>query len=345
MMHIAVRDFEHWRESARILLARGVPPMRARFIDAEPRRRSAVVAPVAPADADGPDGAFVVPRRFLTLAAAAAVRPAPRRWDLLYSLLWRLTHGEPALLDDPLDGEVEALESLAAEADRSHWLPAGVEPTARAPVPTAADAQTLGEALRTCRACARCAHGAPIATSPGGGPLLLVGEAPDGDALTVGRPLVGDAGRLLYRATIDADIPAAWVRATYAIKHAPPAQRATLGERRRDADACRPWLAAELALEPPSAIVCLGEVAARGVLGRHPRRQPAEQPHHGPGAVPVFVAPGLDALRLAEAAGVQGPWRALGEALVAARTSIEIDAGLTAPQSAAPITIGEPAGR
>ena len=46
-----------------------------------------------------------VPRRFVALSASVACHRDPCRWAQLYALLWRLTHGEPHLLEvvtDPL---------------------------------------------------------------------------------------------------------------------------------------------------------------------------------------------------------------------------------------------------
>ena len=42
---------------------------------------------------------FRVPKNFLELAKLIALHADERRWALLYRLLWRLTHGEPKLLE------------------------------------------------------------------------------------------------------------------------------------------------------------------------------------------------------------------------------------------------------
>jgi len=42
---------------------------------------------------------FRVPKEFLNLATRVACHRDPRRWALLYQALWRLTHGEPKLLE------------------------------------------------------------------------------------------------------------------------------------------------------------------------------------------------------------------------------------------------------
>jgi DNA polymerase len=43
---------------------------------------------------------------FLKLARSVACHRDPRRWDLLYRLLWRLTHDEPRLLEVVTDDDV-----------------------------------------------------------------------------------------------------------------------------------------------------------------------------------------------------------------------------------------------
>lgn len=52
---------------------------------------------------------FHVPKRFLELARIAACYRDARRWTLLYRVLWRLTHGEPHLLDVSVDEDTHAL--------------------------------------------------------------------------------------------------------------------------------------------------------------------------------------------------------------------------------------------
>ncbi|MDQ3198725.1 MAG: UdgX family uracil-DNA binding protein [Verrucomicrobiota bacterium] len=47
-----------------------------------------------------------VPKRFLPLARRVALHRDPARWPLLYRLLWRLTHGEPHLLEIAVDPDV-----------------------------------------------------------------------------------------------------------------------------------------------------------------------------------------------------------------------------------------------
>lgn len=51
-------------------------------------------------------GRFRVPKKFLELARLVALHGDERRWALLYSILWRVTHGEPKLLEIVIDPDV-----------------------------------------------------------------------------------------------------------------------------------------------------------------------------------------------------------------------------------------------
>jgi probable DNA metabolism protein len=59
-----------------------------------------------------------VPREFLSLGADVACCRAPAPWDALYRVLWRLTHGERALLDVYVDADVHALHRMAKAVRR-----------------------------------------------------------------------------------------------------------------------------------------------------------------------------------------------------------------------------------
>jgi uracil-DNA glycosylase len=68
-----------------------------------------------------------VPRRFMELGEAASCHSDPARWTLLYRLLWRLTHGEPHLLDVVIDPDVRRLMKMEKGVRRaSHKMKAFV---------------------------------------------------------------------------------------------------------------------------------------------------------------------------------------------------------------------------
>src|SRR5438128_5698344 len=52
---------------------------------------------------------FRVPRAFVEMAQRVACHRSQRRWALLYEVLWRLTHGEPRLLDIAVDPAVDEM--------------------------------------------------------------------------------------------------------------------------------------------------------------------------------------------------------------------------------------------
>jgi DNA polymerase len=106
-----------------------------------------------------------------------------------------------------------------------------------------------------------------------GAALMLVGEQPGDQEDRAGEPFVGPAGRVLDQALEQAGVDRRTVYVTNAVKHfrfeAP--ERGTRRLHKKPAiahiDACRPWLAAEVAAVRPRVLVCLGATAARSVLG------------------------------------------------------------------------------
>jgi uracil-DNA glycosylase len=102
--------------------------------------------------------------------------------------------------------------------------------------------------------------------------LMLVGEQPGDREDRAGRPFVGPAGELLDRALHDLGWPRGALYVTNAVKHFKFEWR---GKRRmhktpgqREAAACRPWLEQEIERVRPAALIALGGVAARSLLGR-----------------------------------------------------------------------------
>jgi uracil-DNA glycosylase family protein len=142
------------------------------------------------------------------------------------------------------------------------------------PVPARPTLPRLREAVQECRACDlwRGATQAVLGEGPKKATAMLVGEQPGDREDREGHPFVGPAGRLLDRALEEAGIARDQAYVTNAVKHFHYRER---GKRRihqrPDAEhirACRPWLDAELAVVKPRVLVCLGAVAAQGLLGR-----------------------------------------------------------------------------
>jgi uracil-DNA glycosylase family protein len=141
-------------------------------------------------------------------------------------------------------------------------------------LPARLSLSAVRKAAAKCRACDL--HARATQTVFGEGPrhatIMMVGEQP-GDVEDVeGHPFVGPAGRLLDRALEEASIERRLVYLTNVVKHFKWEPR---GKRRihakpngREVAACRPWLETEIALVKPRILVCLGAVAAQGLLGR-----------------------------------------------------------------------------
>ena len=127
-------DPDAWRAAARELLLADVPPERVlwQVIAEEPGECGDLFAGEG-ADADGGAGASDapaprahaapavgprVPRGFVELAADVVCHRDPQRFGRLYRTLHRIAHGERALLEDPSDEDVHALEAMARSVRR-----------------------------------------------------------------------------------------------------------------------------------------------------------------------------------------------------------------------------------
>ena len=114
--------FEAWQIAARSLLREGVRPDEIVWHDTVgsqpplPIAASTSTSPASPS-MPGDDAAARdvtspvarVPRRFLELARDVACHADAARWRLLYSVLWRLVHGQRDLLTVAVDPEIAAL--------------------------------------------------------------------------------------------------------------------------------------------------------------------------------------------------------------------------------------------
>lgn len=147
--------------------------------------------------------------------------------------------------------------------------------TAEPFVPAGADLGALRRAAEGCRGCPlhRDATQTVFGTGRPDARLMLVGEQPGDQEDRQGRPFVGPAGKLLDRALADAGLDPADAYVTNAVKHFkftradPRKRRIHKAPTLREAAACGPWLAAELALVGPELIVILGATAGKALLG------------------------------------------------------------------------------
>lgn len=152
----------------------------------------------------------------------------------------------------------------------------------------AAELEAIAARVRACRLCGL--HRSRTHAVPGEGPvgagLVIVGEGPGRQEDESGRPFVGAAGRLLTRLLEQAGTSRAAVFITNAVKCRPPENRAP---RRDEIDACRPYLASQIALVGPRAIVTMGASALHGLLGSSVDLAAARRRRRRYRGIPVFA--------------------------------------------------------
>lgn len=109
--------FAGWRAAARGAIARKCVPAETCWLspDTAQDELGFVERLPAPVERAAPAGEprIHVSREFLVLAEQVACHREESRWPLLYRLLWRLTHGEPHLLENALDPDVHAAAAMA----------------------------------------------------------------------------------------------------------------------------------------------------------------------------------------------------------------------------------------
>ena len=121
------------------------------------------------------------------------------------------------------------------------------------------------DSIETCEKCplrAGCRQ-----TVPGEGDahakLMFIGEGPGAEEDRLGRPFVGASGQLLDRMISAIGLEREQVYIGNVVKCRPPGNRQPLPE---EAEACLPFLRAQVALVRPKVIVLLGATAARYTL-------------------------------------------------------------------------------
>ncbi len=97
---------EGWQDAARRALAAEWPPEE---IDWQEYGTAQPGLNLGNGEAPPISSHHTVPRKFLDVAKLASCHSDPRRWALLYRVLWRLTHGERYLLEIITDPDVNTL--------------------------------------------------------------------------------------------------------------------------------------------------------------------------------------------------------------------------------------------
>jgi DNA polymerase len=146
----------------------------------------------------------------------------------------------------------------------------GDEPTPalRGDEPPPATADTWDGLAAQVRACTLCGlHRTRTQTVFGVGrrdaELFVIGEAPGADEDRQGEPFVGRAGQLLNAMLRSIGLPRSEVYIANILKCRPPGNRDPQPE---EAGCCTPYLARQLALVRPRAILAVGRIAAQWLL-------------------------------------------------------------------------------
>ncbi|MDX6591562.1 MAG: uracil-DNA glycosylase [Gaiellales bacterium] len=140
-------------------------------------------------------------------------------------------------------------------------------------VPDTRDLDALRRAAAECRGCElwKNATQTVFGEGPPDADVMVAGEQPGDQEDKQGRPFVGPAGGVLWRAFDRVGIAREQVYATNVVKHfkweARGKRRIHKAPNRIEIVACKPWFAAELDAITPQILVLLGATAAKSVLG------------------------------------------------------------------------------
>lgn len=102
--------FPAWRRAARSALARGIPP--EELIWEAGGQGSLFGEQLVLAEPAAGSASPRVPKDFVEIARRVACHRAPERWGLLYGVLWRMTHGQPHVLELASDPAVARLKDF-----------------------------------------------------------------------------------------------------------------------------------------------------------------------------------------------------------------------------------------
>ena len=131
-----------------------------------------------------------------------------------------------------------------------------------------ANPERLERLHRAVRGCTRCGlHATRTNAVPGAGPcpaeIMIVGEAPGFNEDLQGKPFVGQAGKLLDTLLVGIGLRREDVYITNVLKCRPPQNRDPMPN---EAEACAPYLSAQLKLVGPRVVIVLGRHALERLL-------------------------------------------------------------------------------
>ena len=121
---------------------------------------------------------------------------------------------------------------------------------------------------RDCADCRRCPlaetrHNLVFGVGNVNAELMFIGEGPGEQEDLQGEPFVGPAGKLLDTMLEIIDLDRSRVYIANMIKCRPPKNR---DPQEAEKQACSEWLSRQIALIKPKIIVCLGRIAATGII-------------------------------------------------------------------------------
>jgi uracil-DNA glycosylase len=188
----------------------------------------------------------------------------------------------PARVPDPGRGIAAATERLPQPAAgpgvasapgrrapaQSHPLqsPANAAASAREIAAACKDLAALEAAARDFDGCALRETALHCCFADGGpdAEVMLIGEAPGAEEDRLGKPFVGQSGKLLDTMLATIGLPRSSVYITNVIYWRPPGNRSPTAA---EIAVCQPFLERQIELLKPRIIVFLGGIAARGLLG------------------------------------------------------------------------------
>ena len=126
------------------------------------------------------------------------------------------------------------------------------------------DWDSLHKELEGCTKCRLCEKRTNIVVADGDphAEIMFIGEGPGREEDEQGVPFVGAAGRLFNYLLEEAGLTREEIYICNIVKCRPPQNRDPFPE---EAEACLPYLRAQIALVRPKVIVCLGRIAAKYV--------------------------------------------------------------------------------
>ncbi len=114
-MFYEIDNWAHWRDVCRELVHQRVAPTEVQLV---PRGTQSTLFAEESPQLSRSAAAFKVPKEFVELSEAIACHRAEDRWQLLYRTLWRLTQGQPHLLQITTDDDVLRLHRMEKEIRR-----------------------------------------------------------------------------------------------------------------------------------------------------------------------------------------------------------------------------------